>query len=141
MWSFEYTLDCPAAPDAVWQVYADTARWPQWNAGVERLELGGEFRAGARGQLTPRGQEPLPFLLVSAQPGRGYVSETEIADTVTLRTSNTLETLPDGGTRIVAQLSMHGPAAEFFGTSFGPAFAEGVPPTMRALADKASGLQ
>ena len=49
----------PAAPEAVWRVYADTTQWAQWNAGVERLELGGEFRAGARGQLTPRGQEPL----------------------------------------------------------------------------------
>jgi uncharacterized protein YndB with AHSA1/START domain len=141
MWSYEHTLECPATPEAVWRVYTDTATWPQWNAGVGQLDLDGSFEAGTHGRLTPRDQEPLPFVLVSAKSGRGYISETQIADTVVLRTSNTLEALPDGGTRIIAQLSMHGAAADFFGTSFGPAFAAGVPDTVRALAERAGALE
>jgi len=140
MWSFEHTLECPATPEEVWRVYTDIDDWPQWNGGVELLELAGPFEAGTSGMVTPRGQEPLPFVLISADPGRGYVSETAIADTVVLRTSNTLEPLPGGGTRIVAQLAMHGPAAEYFGTSFGPAFAAGVPGTLQALAKSAQGV-
>jgi len=108
MWSFEHALECPATPEEVWRVYTDIDDWPQWNGGVELLELAGPFEAGTSGMLTPRGQEPLPFVLISADPGRGYVSETAIADTVVLRTSNTLEPLPGGGTRIVALLAMHG---------------------------------
>lgn len=138
MWSHEYTVDCPLSADAVWAVYADAAAWPDWNPTVEQLEIDGPFAAGAAGKLTPRGQEPLNFVVISATPARGYVSETAIADTVTLRTENTLEPRDDGGTRIVSRLSMHGPAAEFFGTSFGPAFAASVPATLQAVIERAA---
>src|SRR4051812_19586533 len=115
MWSHEYATDCPVRPEKVWAVYADTAAWTEWNPAVELLEIDGPFAAGARGTLTPRGQDALPFAVVSAEPGRGYVSETVIAETVTLRTENLLEPTDDEGTRIVSRLSMHGPAADFFG--------------------------
>ena len=140
MWSYERTVDTPAPVGAVWQVYTDAAAWPEWNAGVGHLELDGDFATGVRGMLTPRGQEPLPFVVVSAEPAAGYISETAIAETVVLRTTNVLELLPHGGTRITQRLSMHGPAAEYFANSFGPAFAASVPPTMAALASRARDL-
>jgi len=140
VWSYEYVVECPASPQDVWAVYADTDAWADWNPAVERLEVAGRFVSGAQGTLTPRGQEPLPFVVVSADPGNGYVSETAIAETVTMRTENILEPGADGGTRIVSRLSMHGPAAQFFGDSFGPAFAAGVPATMQALVQRATAV-
>jgi uncharacterized protein YndB with AHSA1/START domain len=137
MWSYEHTVDTAAPVGAVWQVYTDTAAWPEWNAGVGNLELEGTFTTGARGMLTPRGQEPLPFTVMAAEPGAGYTSETAIAETVVMRTTNVLEPLPHGGTRITQRLTMHGAAAEHFATSFGPAFAASVPSTLEALARRA----
>jgi Polyketide cyclase / dehydrase and lipid transport len=140
MWTYEHSVETDAPPDAIWAVYADCAGWPEWNAGIGRLDLDGPFTAGTGGMLTPRGQEPLPFRIVEADPRTGYTSETAIAETVTMRTTNTFHRLDGGGTRLVQHLSMHGPAAEFFGRSFGPAFAAGVPPTMAALVLRAQEL-
>jgi uncharacterized protein YndB with AHSA1/START domain len=138
MWTYEHSVECAAPPEAVWRVYTDPASWPEWNRGIGRLELDGPFESGTLGKLTPRDQEPLPFTLVQADPAKGYTSETAIAETVTMRTSHLLEPLPSGGTRITQRLSLHGAAAEYFAASFGPAFAAGVPDTMRALAAKAA---
>ena len=134
MWSVEHSADTPAAPAVVWARYADVSSWSSWNGAVERVTLDGDFRAGATGTLTPPGAEPLPLRIVSAEPGAGYVSETDIADTVTLRTTCTLAAGPDGGTRITHRVELVGPAAPHFAQAFGPVLAEGVPRTVEALA-------
>jgi putative intracellular protease/amidase/uncharacterized protein YndB with AHSA1/START domain len=139
MWSVEHSADTPAAPAAVWALYADVSSWPGWNAAVAEVTLDGDFRTGATGTLTPPGAGPLPLRIVAAEPGRGYVSETAIADTVTLRTTCTLAARPDGGTRISHRVELIGPAAPHFAQSFGPVLAVGVPGTVQALAARAGG--
>lgn len=138
MWSFEHSVDTSARPDAVWSFYSDVSTWPSWNSAVEHVELDGSFAAGVEGRLTPPGQEPLPFRIVTAEAGEGYVSETDIAETVTLRLTNNLAELPDGGTTITHRADLVGPAADHFGESFGPQLTQGVPTSMRELADRAA---
>jgi hypothetical protein len=117
------------------------ASWPTWNAAVGRLNLDGPFAAGATGQLTPPGAGPLPFRVVAATENEGYVSETDIAETVTLRTTSRLTPLPGGGTEISQHVELVGPAAEYFGQSFGPTLAAGVPRTTEAVAAHAATLE
>jgi uncharacterized protein YndB with AHSA1/START domain len=139
VWSCEHSAVASAPPDAVWRLYADAAGWPAWNGAVERLEIDGPFAAGTTGRLTPPGQTPLKFRLVAAEPGAGYTSETEIAETVTLRTTSRLGALSGGRTRITHRVELTGPAAEFFGQSFGSALSAGVPAAVEALARRAAG--
>lgn len=134
MWTYQHSIDTPADVAAIWRLYSDTSTWPSWNGAVEKVELDGPFRSGAPGRLTPAGQGPLPFRIVTAVQDQGYTSETEIADTVTLRLTNTLTPLPGGGTRVTHRADLAGPASEYFGTSFGPVLTEGVPISMAALA-------
>ena len=134
MWKTEYTAESPAGPDAIWQLMADVSSWPRWNKAVERVELNGPFEAGTAGRLTPPGQEPLPFRVVEARRDEGYISETDIAATVTLRAENSIIPRPDGaGCQVVLRVCLIGPAAEYFGQSFGPAIAAGLPKTGAAL--------
>lgn len=134
MWTYQHSLETAADVAAIWRLYRDTTVWPHWNGAVDRVELDGPFRSGAIGGLTPAGAAgPLPFRIVTAVEDQGYTSETEIADTVTLRLTNTLTPLPDGGTRVTHRADLVGPAAEFFGTGFGPRLTEGVPKSMAAL--------
>jgi hypothetical protein len=134
MWQTEYTAESQAGPDAVWRLMADVTSWPRWNKAVEQVELDGPFEAGTPGRLTPPGQEPLPFRVVEATPGEGYVSETDIAETVTLRAENSIVSPPDGaGCQVVLRVCLVGPAADYFGQSFGPAIAAGLPKTGAAL--------
>lgn len=132
--SYEHTADTSATAAQVWARYVDVATWSQWNAGVAAVSLDGPFAAGTTGTLTPPGGEPLPFRIVAAEPGRSYTSETNIAETVTLRSRSVLTPLPAGGTRISQHSELVGPAAGYFAASFGPALAAGVPRTVTALA-------
>ncbi|QIS11584.1 SRPBCC family protein [Nocardia arthritidis] len=134
MWTFEHSVETPAEPAAIWRLYTDVSRWPTWNNAVEQVRLNGPFTAGATGELTPTGQEPLPLRIADATENTGYVSETEIADTVTLRLVNTLTALPNGRTRITHRAELVGPAADHFGHSFGPALTAGIPRSVETLA-------
>jgi uncharacterized protein YndB with AHSA1/START domain len=136
--AYEHSAHTTAPAGTVWRNYTDLARWPRWNAAVEAVALDGPFAAGATGTLTPPGAEPLPFRIVAAEPGRGYTSETDIAETVTLRSTSSLEAAADGGTRIHQRSELVGPAAPYFAASFGPALAAGVPRTVETLAAHAS---
>lgn len=141
MWAFEHSVDTPASPTTVWRLYTDVASWPTWNGAVERLELDGPFEAGASGKLTPPGGEPMAFTILAATENAGYVSETTIAETVGLRATNTIAALPGGGSRITHRAELVGPAAEYFGQSFGPALKAGVPKGAEALAARAAELE
>jgi uncharacterized membrane protein len=43
VWVVEHSVETSAAPDAVWRLWTDVERWPEWNAGVEQIELSGDF--------------------------------------------------------------------------------------------------
>jgi len=134
MWTTEHSAETSAPTEAVWELYEDVTTWPEWNAAVDKIELDGPFAAGTTGQLSPAGQGPLPFRVVTAEQYESYTSETEIADTVTLRLTNALTTLPGGGTRITHRAELVGPAAEYFGQAFGAQLGAGVPKSVAALA-------
>lgn len=137
MWAYEHSVQTTASPATVWRLYRDVADWPNWNGAVQSVQLDGPFRAGTSGKLTPPGAEPLPFTILAATEYTGYVSETAIAETVRLRATNTITPLPGGGSRITHRAELVGPAAEYFGQSFGPALKAGVPKGVEALAARA----
>jgi hypothetical protein len=56
---YESSATIEASPDEVWSVLADTARWPDWDSGVQRIE--GEVGPGNRIKLYSE-----------LNPGRGY---------------------------------------------------------------------
>jgi hypothetical protein len=140
MWTYEHSAEATATSEAIWSCYQDVATWPEWNAAVGTIELDGPFATGTTGRLSPPDQGPLPFRIVEATENSGYVSETEIAETVTLRSTNRLAPLPDGRTRIHLRVDLVGPAAEHFGKSFGPQLTAGVPKTVETLARRAEAV-
>ena len=140
MWTYEHSAEATATAEAIWSCYLDVATWPEWNAAVGNIELDGPFATGTIGRLSPPDQGPLAFTIVEATENSGYVSETQIAATVTLRSTNTLAPLPDGRTRIHLRVDLDGPAAEHFGKSFGPQLAAGVPKTVETLVRRAEAL-
>jgi hypothetical protein len=53
MWTTEDSVETSAGPEQIWRLWADVARWPEWNGDIERIELNGEFAAGSRILMTP----------------------------------------------------------------------------------------
>ncbi len=51
MWNTEAQTDIAASPGRVWQLRADVAGWPRWNAGVAAARLLGPFATGSRFEM------------------------------------------------------------------------------------------
>jgi hypothetical protein len=52
-------LETTAAPDALWRHWSDMATWPQWNEGIDTIDVEGPFAVGTTFTMTPPGQEPI----------------------------------------------------------------------------------
>jgi hypothetical protein len=44
MWSYEYSADTSATPEAIWPFFEGVAGWPTWNQGIEHIVLEGPSR-------------------------------------------------------------------------------------------------
>ena len=69
MWEYEYSVDTAVAPDIVWRYWSDPTAWPQWNNGIEKLQIDGPFAVGTTLQMTPPGENPITLRLVDIVPG------------------------------------------------------------------------
>ena len=72
---FECEATFQADPDAVWKVWTDVARWPEWDVSKEIAQLDGPFEAGASGWVRQRGNLGGCFTITAVDAGRRWVSE------------------------------------------------------------------
>lgn len=133
MWAYEHSVETAATPDAVWRHWADMATWPQWNDGIESIEVEGPFEVGTAFVMTPPGQEPIRLRLVEVKPGEAFTDEMDAGDFV-VRTTHRLEPVAAGGTRIVYRTEITGPAADRIGPELGPQITADFPAVLAALA-------
>src|SRR2546430_14530630 len=100
MWTSQHSIEINAAPGVILGIFADTARWPEWNAGTEWVELDGPFAAGTSARMKIPGEDPLAFRLVQVSPD-GFEDETPIDDAgVVVRVRHAIERLADGRCRV-----------------------------------------
>jgi len=67
-----------ASPAAVWELWEDPARWPEWNEQLEYGELEGEFAEGERIRVKFRRGGKMQFEIVAIEPGRLFVDESRL---------------------------------------------------------------
>lgn len=141
MWTYEHSTETSADRNAIFALFKDVSTWPEWNAGVERIELDGPFASGTTGTMFMPGQDAIGFRLVWVAEGEGFEDETEIADAgVLVRVRHTLEALRNRGTRITYSATIDGPAADDVGPRIGPAITADFPEVMSALARRAESI-
>jgi uncharacterized protein YndB with AHSA1/START domain len=136
MWTVSHHGDCTAEPATVFAVLADTARWPEWNDGVQRIDRHGPFASGTTATMVlPDGTE-LPFRFDWVDPERGFEDVTEVPDAgVVVRVAHELAPLAGGGTRITYRCTVEGP--DEVGAEVGPAVSADFPAVIAALAARA----
>jgi hypothetical protein len=66
VWSTEESIETTASPEAIWRLWADVPRWPDWIADIEPIEISGPFAAGSMISMTPIGQAPVELLIEEA---------------------------------------------------------------------------
>ena len=138
MWTYDYSAETVAEPEAIFDLFRDIATWPRWNPGVESMELDGAFAAGTTGTMKTQGKDPLRTRLLSVEEGRGFEDETEIPGAgVVVRVRHALTTLSDGRTRITYSVTIDGPAADAVGPEIGPEITADFPAVVAALISEA----
>ena len=140
MWEYEHSVKTTAAPEALWRHWSDMATWPQWNDGIETIDVEGPFAVGTVFTMTPPGQEPIRMRLVEIRPGESFTDEMDAGDFV-VRTEHRLEpvTAAAGLTRIIYRTEITGEAAGHIGPELGPQITADFPEVLAALAKLAEG--
>jgi len=114
MWTRADTIETHATPARVFALFADVARWKDWNAGIESIELHGPFAAGTQFTMQPPGQDAITNTLIAVAPDEGFTDETVVDDTRVL-VHHRLTALPNGGTRIEYATEITGPQSAEIG--------------------------
>ena len=138
MWEYEYSLETSADRGALWRHWADMAAWPQWNDGIETIDVDGPFAVGTTFVMTPPGDEPIRMRLVEIEPGTSFTDEMDAGDFV-VRTEHRVEQAAGGLTRIVYRTQITGEAAGHVGPELGPQITADFPEVVAALAGRAEG--
>jgi Polyketide cyclase / dehydrase and lipid transport len=153
MWEYEYSLETSAGRGALWRHWADMAAWPQWNDGIETIDVDGPFAVGTTFTMTPPGtplapggttppsppgDQPIRMRLVEIEPGTSFTDEMDAGDFV-VRTEHRLEPAAGGLTRIVYRMQITGEAAGHVGPELGPQITADFPEVVAALAGRAEG--
>jgi uncharacterized protein YndB with AHSA1/START domain len=138
MWEYEYSVETSAAPEALWRHWSDMAAWPQWNDGIESIDVEGPFAVGTAFTMTPPGDEPIRMRLVEIKPSESFTDEMDAGD-FAVRTEHRLEPAAGGLTRIVYRTEITGEAAGPIGPQLGPQITGDFPEVLAALAKRAEG--
>jgi len=138
VWEYEYSVETTAAPQALWRHWSDMAAWPQWNDGIETIDVEGPFEVGTAFTMTPPGEEPIRMRLVAIKPGEFFTDEMDAGD-FAVRTEHRLEPAAGGLTRIVYRTEITGEAAGHIGPQLGPQITADFPEVLAALARRAEG--
>jgi Polyketide cyclase / dehydrase and lipid transport len=136
MWATEHTAETTAAPEAIWGVWSDVERWPEWNADLERAELSGPFAAGSTITMFPKGQDPIELRVAEASEPETFADQADLGDVV-VRTIHGLEPLEGGRVRVTYRMEITGPAADTLGPQIGPEISADFPQVLAALVERA----
>lgn len=136
VWEFEYAIETSAAPDVIWTLLRDVERWPQWNAGVEKIEIKGPFAAGTLFVMMAPGQDPITSRLVEVQDGKSFLDETRLGE-LRIFVDHRIEPLAAGRTRIVFSVEAFGPSCDEIGAAVSADFPQ-VLQSLAALAETES---
>jgi hypothetical protein len=132
MWRFEHSERTSAAPERVWQQYADPVSWPEWDLDVEQMTVDAPMAVGVRGRLTPKSGPATSLVFTRVEPGRGFTNASRLP-LARLEVDHRISA--DGaGSRITHTVTITGPLSPLFGRLIGRPIARGLPRSMRELA-------
>jgi uncharacterized protein YndB with AHSA1/START domain len=129
------TVDIAATPERVWEVLSDVEHWSDWTKTVRwvrRLD-DGPLRTGSQAKISQPRIPTVDYTVTELEPGRGFTwISTGPGATTTAR--HTIESLPDGGSRVRLSVQQAGPIGSLVGRLYAGL-------TDRYLAMEAAGLK
>ena len=139
MWEYEYSAETTVAPEALWRCWSDVESWPEWNEGLDEIEIDGPFEVGTSFTMMLPGGDTVRMRLVELEPGELFTDEMDGGD-FTVVTEHRLEPAGEGWTRVVYRTEIIGDAADTVGPEIGPKITADFPDVVAALIKTAQAL-
>jgi len=136
VWTYEYSLDTPKALQDIWARYQDCDTWPEWDHGLDHVEVDGPLQVGTTGRLTPKGQTPIPFTIVDVDELSTFTDECSVGELI-IRFKHQLVDLDGHGTRVTHGVAISGPGADHMGPKIGPSVTADIPASVAELVKQA----
>jgi hypothetical protein len=136
LWTTEHSIETTARPEEVWRVWSEVARWPEWNADLERAELSGPFATGSTITMHPRGGDAIELRIEETEERSGFVDVADLG-VVVVRTVHRLSPIGGERGRVVYRMDITGPQADDLGPEIGPQISADFPDVLRALVGRA----
>jgi hypothetical protein len=107
MYLFECEATFQAEPAAVWKVWTDVARWPEWDVSKEIARLDGPLEPGVSGWAKQRGNLGGSFTVTAVDAGRRWVTECPMPLGKVVF-DHLLEPVAEGRVRVVKRVGVQG---------------------------------
>ena len=104
---FQCEATFAAEPDAVWKLWTDVARWPEWDVSKDIARLDGPFEPGISGWAKQRGNLGGPFTITVVEPGRRWVTECPVPLGKVVF-EHVLEPVAGGQVRVIKRVDVQG---------------------------------
>jgi hypothetical protein len=135
-WSFESRVKTQATAEQVWNLWSKPQSWPEWDAGLEKVTLEGDFVAGAQGQLKPAGGPVFIYRLTEVNPLQGF-RDRSVLPATTLDFVHTYHIDKDGQRWITHRVEMKGLLTPLFRIIIGRGIRRDLPHTLSTLSEQA----
>jgi hypothetical protein len=107
MYLFECEATFEADSDAVWKIWTDVARWPEWDVSKQIARLDGPFEVGVCGWAKQRGNLGGIFTITALEVGRRWVTECPVPLGKVVF-DHVIEPAAGGGVRVIKKVEVHG---------------------------------
>jgi hypothetical protein len=104
---FECEATFEAEPAAVWKVWTDVGRWPEWDVSKEIARLDGPFEPGVSGWAKQRGNLGGTFTITAVDDERRWVSECPLPLGKVVF-DHVLEPVAGGRVRVIKRVEVQG---------------------------------
>jgi Polyketide cyclase / dehydrase and lipid transport len=135
MYSFEFSTELDASRDAVWKVWSDMTKYPEWDPRELELRLDGPFAAGTTGYSKQKGNPGGVFRIVDVSAPSAWTNASPLPGGE-LVISHRLDELGGTRTRITKRYQVTGPLQLLFRLWFAPALGRAQPTSFAALATR-----
>ncbi len=126
-----------AEPSDVFAVWADVARWHEWDPDTRAAQLSGPFAVGSTGRLTPAKGRAVPMRLAVVVPDERFVVECAVLGN-RMSFDHRIAREP-AGVRVTHELQLSGWAAGLLWRMLAPQLKTGLPITMSGLRERCEG--
>jgi hypothetical protein len=137
VWEASHSLRSSAEPADVWALWADPARWPNWNEQIERAELDGPLEVGTTARIKLKRGGTIRYEILALEPERLLLDETRLPGA---RMAHERRITPvDGAIEISNRIYVRGPLAGLYRLLMGRRTRESVPRFVERERDLAEG--